>query len=301
MPRAAQRSAEDETGRCLVDAGKLLVRTGTPIEQLTVSAAAELASRLTNTKITTGSAYPRFGDQDGFRVAVLAAFLDGGPAYSDLALDGVTRGIQELGDGKSDLLEPEDVPQLIAKVAAEHEAAMRNDSELALRLYAMWRLKADGSERAQEQLSKVRERDELINAEWARIVKTLADELEVVPLDDLEYADFEVALTALRNGLLVRQATTGVRDGTLERIVACLILGFFARADEPRKTVRQKLTDFLDFPSRRREKARLRTVREAAIESLRRLSPISDADIEAAENPAVRRALEALQSYRKGL
>jgi hypothetical protein len=283
----------------------LLVRTGTPVEQLTLSDAADLASRQTGTTVTTGSGYPRFGDQDGYRLAVLEAFLDDGPSYSDIALNGVSQAIQELGDGKSEFLDADDVPKLIETVAADHEEAMRGDRELALRLYAIWRLKADRSERSLDQLAKLREREELVNKEWAGIVETLARELGASPLADLEYTDFEIALTSLRTGLLARQATTGIPDGILGRLVGTLVLGFFEEArtsKAQRKTVPQKLAEFLSGPSmRRKQRARRETIRKLAADSVRRLSPISDDDLDAAGSPAVRRALETIRQGGKGL
>src|SRR5438105_4711161 len=120
VPRTPKRSRDDEIGQLLVAAGKLLVETGTAVEQLTLAAAAELASRQTNTTISAGRLYSRFRDQDDFRLAVLKAFLEDGPPYSDLALNGLVRSIQQVGDGKSEVLDPNDVPALVAKVAAEH-------------------------------------------------------------------------------------------------------------------------------------------------------------------------------------
>jgi len=299
VPRTPKRSREDKTGQLLVRAGQLLVRAGTPIEKLTLADAAELATHQTKTTVTTGSGYPRFGDQDGFRLAVLEAFADDGPVYSDLALDGVSRVIQEL---ESEFLEPEHVPEVIAKVAAEHEEAMREDRELGLRLYAIWRLSEDGSERSLHQLAKLREREERDNKEWAEIIATLAKELGVAPLADLEYTYFEIALTALRNGLLVRQATTGIPDRILERLVGALILGFFEEAKTKkaeRSTVTQKLVEFFQAPRMRRH--RPETIVAGAAARRRRRSPISDEFLAAVDSPAVRKALEMLQERGKGL
>ncbi|HMI98999.1 MAG TPA: hypothetical protein VK488_04105 [Gaiellaceae bacterium] len=279
------------------------MRTGTPIEQLTLADATKLASRRSRTKITTGSAYPRFHGQDEFRLAVLEAFLFNGPDYSDVALNAIVQAIQEFEDGKSEPLGPEDVPTLIEKVAAEHENVMGADSELALRLYAIWRLQAEGSDYTKRQLAKVRARDEEVNREWARIVATIAKDLGAAPLKGLDYRDIEFGLTAIRTGLLARKETTGIPDGILERLTVCLFLGFFEEVSMARKTtLPQRLATFLRSvsPRKRQPEISQKVVTESA-ESLRRLSPITDEDINEEDSPALQRAMKALRDAGKGL
>jgi hypothetical protein len=307
VPPAPTRSRDDETGQLLVECGQVLVRTGTPIEQLTLADAAKFASRRTKRKITTGSAYPRFHGQDKFRLAVLEAFLFDGPRYSDIALNGIMRAIHELEDAKSDSLEPLDIEALVEKVAAEHEDVIRSDSELPLRLYAIWRLtrlEKEGSEHAKQQMAKVREREHLENEEWGRIVGKLAEQLGAAPLKDVNIRDLEYGLTALRTGLLARQETTGIPDGILERLTVCLILGFFAKASEAEKaTLPERFTSFLRSLSPQSEPPEVitQTLVDESAKSLRRLSPITDEDIEEADSPALERAMNALRNAGKGI
>jgi AcrR family transcriptional regulator len=304
MPSSPKRARDDDIAQILVGNGKILLRTGTPIEELTLASAAELAAHQKDpalaATLSQSRIYSRFRDLDDFRLAVLEELLDDGPRYSDMALNKLAGAIQEIGDGGSDVLRPEDVPELIADVAADHEREIRSDEEVALRLYAIWRLARSSRERPKRKLQEIRDHDKLVNEEWAKITETLAGELGAAPVSDTSYAEFEIALTALRTGLLVRQMTTELPEGILERLVGALILGLFAEQDEAKNTtIAGRLKDFFATPKmrryQRREPLSLAKLEEAASESRSRLSGISDEDVDAATSPAVRRALQTLR------
>ncbi len=271
-----------------------LVRTGTALEDVTLVDAIDLVSLTNGVKITTGSAYPRFGSQSGFRRALREAFLDAEPQYSEIALDGLSRTIQRLGDGKSDHLVGDDLADLVDVVAAEHEDVIRNDAEFGLRQYAIRQLqieattgpREDDRHRATAALERMRERDTLVNEEWSKVVQTLAEQAGVAKLSDLDYGLFEIALTAFRDGLLVRQATSDVPEGTLAKLVGTFLLGFF---EEPEKAEKTTLRDELAALLGRAERTSLLKVTQ---DSQRALNP--DPDLDAIDNLNVRRAMAIL-------
>lgn len=241
MARNSTRSSQDETGKRLIKAGRMLVETGTPIEDLRLVDVVQLASF--DQPVTIGAAYPRFGSQDEFRLEVLRSVLADQPRYRERALEKLARHLLGLPpDGEIDLEEapdpsprrmtPPDVADMVEDIAEDQQAHMGDDTEVPLRLYAFYRLAIADDESSRELREQIRAYDERVSSEWSNTLKTICEDLDVHPRGDLSYEEFEIALGCLLTGLTIKRQTAALPDGIYSRLIMALAIGFFAPRDE---------------------------------------------------------------------
>jgi hypothetical protein len=249
MPRT-RRSREDEIGQRLIQAGAHLLRTGTALEELRLTDAAMLAN------VTTGAAYPRFRGQGDFRREVTIAVLRDSPKHRDEALD----AIAEVVANTDAPLTVDDIPKLIESVAGRQQEAIRHDTGLAVRLYALSRLAfTDMDDGSGEIRRELQEHDKRMAEEWRGTLKVICTELGIEPAaESLELEDFEIACSCLLMGLAIRQRTSpDLPRDIYPRLVMALAAGFFdvkpPEGTAPRRTrdLRAWLTQKLTRGSRR--------------------------------------------------
>lgn len=292
MPRSRKRSPEDDTGRRLLQAGRRLLRTGTPVDELRLADAVALAS--IDGEITSGAAYPRFGSQERFRLAVLASLVEFGPRHRDASIDAFMHELAELvGDLE---LSAEDVPGVVSRVAEKRQADVSNDGDLALRLYAQTRILSDSTppEFRERLHALLAARDAAVNREWSRIIETLADDLDVLPHKDVDASDLEIAISSLLTGLAIRGMTTELAPDLYGRLICALLAGFYEerKGDRARWTVRGHLLLVLGRrKSRRLAMEKTNAMRREYAEA-RDAETSAVADMSSLSDP-VRRALAA--------
>jgi hypothetical protein len=292
-----RRSTQDAIGIQLIEAGRRLLTSGTRLDELKIADAVELAS-VEGPPVGASTAYRRFRDQAEFRQAVLRAHLRSAPRHRSVALDVVARTLMEIWAANEGELKPADVPKFLFDVAEEQQRALRDDNDLALRLYALYRLSFE-DEQAQELKEDLRLWDEQINKEWTETVRTLAQEFGVKPLNDLEYEEFEIALTSLLIGVTIRQRTSEVPADVFPRLVGAFVLGYFQREDRDMSVTGRVLGFFQN--SQRRLKHVTSTLKELAdLNQLPGQQSLSQAqsqpDLQLSE--PVRRALAASDANR---